>query len=230
MKGDKLFYILINLVIFLTPLVIFAQKVDFSDKIRVQFFSELDAYPESPDAQNTAAPVFEYSITRLKQVAPFLINGLVYGYHFEYTPSDKARNIKEYFEITPLGDISNTQGYITYKSPISKDNFIYVWVEYEKTPEEKLSSKAWQSITHKKISGHGKGKIERGFEGITDCVSDAVKNAVREHFRKVVKNKPREITGDVLIKGEPVLGIKTGYYTITLDFFLDNDIIISYND
>lgn len=222
------FIFFISLIMILFDVRLWAQKADFSDKIRLQFWAELDAYPESKEAADTSAPPFQYPITRLKEVAPYLINGLVYGYHFEYTPGDKARGVKEEFTAKPLGSISDTAGFVTYKSPISQDNYIRVWVEYEKTPEERLSTKAWGSVKNKKISGHGKGKISNGFDGIAECLLDAMKDAVREHFRLISKNKPREITGDLLIKSDPILGINSGYYVISLDFFLDNGIITSY--
>ena len=36
-----------------------------------------------------------------------------------------------------------------------------------------------------------------------------------------IKNKPKEITGSVLIRKQPLLGIDAGKYTIKLDFFLE---------
>ena len=86
----------------------------------------------------------------------------------------------------------------------------------------------WASINHPTISGKGEGKIADGFDGITTAVKEAVKDAVRSYFRGTVKNKPKEITGKVLIRKEPFIGINSGRYVVQLDFFLETDRIISY--
>lgn len=211
-----------------------------SGKLRFLLWAELDAYPglskEKLEQErslsgatvwrNPKNAIFDYPISRIKIVAPFMVNALVCGYHFVYTPSDKARRVAEYFEVEPLGDF---RGQIAYKEPTIKDDLLCAWVEYEKLPDERMRNRAWNSVLTQKISGHGKGKVSNGFDGITDSVKDALKDAVRTHYRKVVKNKPKEISGDVIVKNIPQFGIKSGYYIISLDFFLDNDIIVSYN-
>ena len=79
------------------------------------------------------------------------------------------------------------------------------------------------------IRGRGYGKVSDGFEGYKNAAKDALKNAVREHYRKIVKNKPKEITGSVLIKDIPVTGVVSGKYVINLDFFLEYGRIIEYS-
>jgi hypothetical protein len=79
----------------------------------------------------------------------------------------------------------------------------------------------WASIQNPTIQGIGIGKISDGFDGITAAAKDAVKKAVREYYRNVIKNKPKEITGSVLVRNQPLLGIDAGKYRIKLDFFLE---------
>ena len=56
----------------------------------------------------------------------------------------------------------------------------------------------------------------------------ALKEAVREHFRTQIKNKPKEITGRVLIKNLPKITSVSGKYIVDLDFFVEKDRIIQY--
>lgn len=206
----------------------FSQEAQSEEKIRIQLWAELDAMPELPQAQDTGAPVFDYPIERMKLVAPYIVNGLIYGYHFSYTPSDKARKVAESFEVTPLGDIADIGGKVVYKKPHIKEDALYAWVEYELIEDEVARIKSWQSLDSEKISGRGKGKLSRDFEGIKDAVNDAIKAAVRSHYRLVIKNKPKEIAGDVVIKSDVLFGINEGFYTISLDFFLQNATIDAY--
>jgi hypothetical protein len=46
----------------------------------------------------------------------------------------------------------------------------------------------------------------------------------------LIKNKPQEITGSVLIKKMPTMGIDAGRYMIKLDFFLEYGRIKEYTE
>ena len=86
----------------------------------------------------------------------------------------------------------------------------------------------WNSINFAKIQGKGFGKISDGFDGISDGAKDCLKSAVRSHYRKIIKNKPKEIRGKVIIRKLPRIGIILGRYAVELDFFLETDKIIEY--
>ena len=71
--------------------------------------------------------------------------------------------------------------------------------------------------------------VEKGFEGIEEAAREALKDAIRNHYRKTIKNKPKEINGAVLVRNFPTLGISSGRYVINLDFFLECGKIIEYS-
>lgn len=200
----------------------FAQVPSFTEKIRIPLWAELDAYPGLEDAKGLEG--YEYPVQEIKKIAPFIISGMVYGWEFIYVPYDKSRGIEEYFVITEI----NPTGKITYSSPWIDDTYLRCWCEYTRTKAEVQSYKAWASITHPVIRGRGYGSVKDGFEGIKDAAADSLKSAIREYYRGITKNKPRQITGSVLIKNEPILGIDSGRYAINLDFFLECDTIKKY--
>ena len=47
-------------------------------------------------------------------------------------------------------------------------------------------------------------------------------------LRNTIKNKPKEITGRVLLRKTPMIGIDAGRYVIKLDFFLECGTILEY--
>ena len=226
--------------IFFLPFLIFfvlgadvsAQEADFSEKIRIALWAELDAYPASKeafDAVGKDASPFAYPVSRLKMTAPFLIDGMVYGWSFSFTPSDKLRNVEERLEITEIGSVSGqNESSIVYSKPWIADNKVNVWVEFERTPAMIFTCRMWNTISAKKAQGRGSGKISDGFEGITNAAKDALKDALRAHYRPILKNKSKEIRGRVLIRRAPLLGINAGHYTLDLDFFLETDKITPY--
>lgn len=206
-----------------------AQTPSVVERIRIPLWAEIDAYPGLAEAGDMKAGVFDFPINRLKKTAPFLIAGMVYGWNFTYTPSDKARKVSEYFEIEPIQRDEAYLSGITYSSPWVSDNRLNCWVEFTRTSEMIHVYNLWASINHPTVQGTGSGKISDGFDGITDAISNAVKDAVRTYFRGYIKNKPKEITGKVLVRRQPEFGIRSGEYVIQLDFFLETDRIIQYN-
>ncbi|MCR5766797.1 MAG: hypothetical protein K6G09_12590 [Treponema sp.] len=228
-------FVLLQILFFIPMISLFAQTPSFLEKIRIQLWADLDVYPEyaadfaeskeSEDSQESQAKngIFTYPINQIKDTAPFLINGMLYGWDFIYTPSDKARGVEEYFELIEIQPSSMIKNQIAYSSPlveIEKNQFS-CWCEYVRTSAQIQNYKMWSTITNPIIRARGYGPVDKGFEGIKLAAQDAMKTAVREYYRGKIKNKPKEITGSVLIRSEPLLGIDSGRYAINLDFFLE---------
>ena len=208
---------------------LFAQVPDYTENIRIHTWAELDAYPGLKEAQDLTSGQWDYPINRIKQVAPFLIEGMVYGWNFTYTPYDRLRNVKEYFEITPIKAMSAADGKIHYESPWIQDNKLHCWASFKRTEGQIWTYRQWQSLATQKIKGYGKASIKLGFDGITEASKEALKSAVRAHYRPLEKNKPKEIFGKVIIYKEPKIGITEGQYIVELDFFLESTRIVKYS-
>ena len=220
----------------------FAQTPSIIQHIRFPVWAEIDAYPGTQAAADDAeAQEFAYPISRIKETVPFLIEGLVYGWDFVYVPSDKTRGVEEYLEITPVRSagvpepVEGVEGAqkqpsfnITYSSVWLENNRFNCWIDYTRTDYEVQLYNLWASIQNPTIQGRGYGDLSKGFDGIKEASQEALKNAVREYYRNTIKNKPKEITGRVLLRKIPMLGIDSGRYVIKLDFFLECGTIIEY--
>ena len=198
------------------------------ENVRFHLWESRDAYPGLTEAQDLSSGEFDYPVNALKTVAPKLIGGMVYGWNFIYTPSDKARGVDEYFELEEIQPFNTLKSEIDYEQPWLDESRLNAWVHYRRTPNQIQNFKLWSSIQNPKISGRGYGDLEKGFDGIDDAIKEAAKEAIREHFRNEIKNKPKEISGSILIRKDPTLGIVSGRYTINLDFFLESVKIVSY--
>lgn len=197
-------------------------------KIHFSLWAELDAYPELEQAQDLSSGIYDYSVSRIRQTAPFLIEGMVYGWEFSYTPQDNARGVEENLEITEIVQSAYFLNNITFSSVWFENERMNCWVTFERNESQIQNYNLWASIKNSVIHGRGYGKLSDGFDGIKNAAAEALKNAVREHFRAIIKNKPKQINGKVLIKEPPILGIDAGKYVINLDFFLECDKIIEY--
>ena len=212
---------------------VYAQTPSIIEHIRFAVWADTDAYPGTEAAaSDIQAGEYEYPIARIKEMVPFLLEGLVYGWNFTYTPSDKARGVEEYMEITPVRSPSTGSGTaafdVKYSSVWIENNRFNCWIDYTRTTHEVQTYNLWASIQNPTIQGRGYGDLSQGFEGIKQAAQDALKNAIRSYYRNTIKNKPKEITGRVLVRKTPLLGIDNGQYVINLDFFLECGTILEY--
>src|SRR5574344_2695643 len=224
----------------------FSQEAQQDKQLRIELWAELDAYPglvlsdtlENQSSQNSKSTessnsnknsIYEYAVSRLKEIAPFIMGGMINGWTFDYTPSDKIRSVDEYFSYSPVQEFNQKVNPLEYKKIEVIDGNLDCWVYCNRTKEQQLAYGAWTSIKNPKIHGTGQGSIEEGFDGIKTAVENAIKDAVREYWRTLIKNKPKEIDGKVLLIKAPRIYVKSGKYTVDLDFFMETGRIIKYS-
>lgn len=222
---------LIIAAILLTLPCLNAQEISQEKFIQLYLWAELDAYPESYSAEKETHPEdteFSYPIRRIKELAPFLLEGMIYGWDFVYTPSDKQRGVAEYFERTEIKPLGNDAKNIIYKHPFAEDGKLNVWIEFSRTQAMISYLKYWTASTHPKIRGTGSAPVQDGFDGISKACGEAIKDAVRTYFRTQIRNKPKEISGKVLLRRQPRISTDSGQYVVDLDFFIETVRIIPY--
>lgn len=240
------FSFLFAVLIFTQASFAFSQKAQQDKQLRIELWAELDAYPglvlsdtlENQSSQNSKSTessnsnknsIYEYAVSRLKEIAPFIMGGMVNGWTFDYTPSDKMRSVEEYFSYSPVQEFNQKVNPLEYKKIEVIDGNLDCWVYCNRTKEQQLAYGAWTSIKNPKIHGTGQGSIEEGFDGIKTAVENAIKDAVREYWRTLIKNKPKEIEGKVLLIKAPRIYVKSGKYNVDLDFFMETSRIIKYS-
>lgn len=198
-----------------------AQTPSIVQKIRFPIWAEIDAYPGLEINQDDNQTEYSYAISRIKDVVPFLLEGMIFGWEFTYTPYDKTRKVDEFFEIKPISHSDEYINQIEYSSVWVEEGRFNCWVDYARTEYQIKLYNLWAEIQNPVIQGKGYGSLEKGFEGIKEAVENSCKEAIRAHYNKILKNKPKEIKGKILIRRLPILGIDSGRYIINLDFFLE---------
>ena len=166
----------------------------------------------------------------MKAITPFLLNGMVYGWEFDYTPSDRLRGVPEYFEAKDIRSFEAESKKIFYEQPWFDQSKVHCWANFERDEGMVQSWNQWADVKNPRIMGIGGGKVSKGFEGIQEAAQNALKDAVRNYYRKILKNKPKQITGRVLINKIPAILINSGEYQLQLDFFLETGIIKEYQN
>ena len=220
-----------------------AQVQEQSEQLRILIWADLDAFPGSFDAEKSSVEekkeedkkdqdqlhrIFGFSIERSKQIAPFLLNGMINGWRFDYTPYDRLRGVKEYWEFDEIKPFDPKMNPVEFHDPEPMENKLVSRAYCNRTLMQQEEYRRWSSIVHPHIKGVGRASVEKGFDGIKEACSMALKDAVREYWRTLIKNKPKEISGTVLLIRGPRIYIRSGQYVVDLDFFLETDRIIEY--
>jgi hypothetical protein len=205
--------------------------VDFAPQntVHIMLWALSEAIPGSPEAARPSNNPYAYAAQKIREAAPFLIEGMVYGWKFAYTPSDISRGVEEFFAFEPILTLSQTDAArIQYTQPWHENNKINCWVDFELSETMLFLKQQWQSIAYRRVKGRGHAPLVNGFDGIKEAATESLKSAVREYARGILKNKPRELTGNVLVVNSPFIGINAGRYQLELDFFLELTSTVSY--
>lgn len=211
-------------IIFSLFLSTLSSQSESNKKIRLYLWALKDSYPEITEEQP-----YQQAKEHLRNLSAFMLDGMTYGWDFVYTPSDKLRGVQEYFECTPHHSFDKDKANIEYDSVYVRDDKIFCWVNFERTEQMELYYKQMATVKNPHILGKGKGKVSAGFNGVQDATYNSVKNGVREYYRKILKNKPKEISGTILIRKIPAIYIDSGHYVVELDFFLQTSKIKEYS-
>lgn len=195
-----------------------SKKEGGENLLRISLWSLLEDEPSLEKA--LLANFYDKSIAELKILAPFVLEGMIYGWNFVYVPSDTARQVKELLEVSPIQSLSFPDKNMSFVEPRIENERFYVWLEYKRTDAMMLYKKAWDSVLYPKAKGVGQAPLVHGTEGILEAYEQALKNAIRTYVQKLEKNKPKSISGRVLLSKQPIVGIQSGRYTAALDFFV----------
>jgi hypothetical protein len=168
---------------------------------------------------------------RALEEARTILSGMIYGYRFRYTPGDSVRKIEEDFSLAPVAEILWGDPNMQIADAWVKDSILFLKVTYELEDFQAARRRAWSSNSVEASSGVGSYSVftATSTEGKRNALQDALKNALREALRPVVFNKPREITGEILIWNEPHTIIQSGTYTTQADVKLRVKEIRSYS-
>ena len=157
----------------------------------------------------------------LRDLARYVLGGMVYGWKFSYTPSDRTRHVDEYFSLEPIMEIpdNDTRFSITGFDPAYPR--VSTWAEFLVDEAAARRNVYWGSVAFRASDGRGYGERDHESEGIREAYSDAVRAAVRAFARKQEKNKPREINGEVLLKDTPRLFVSAGRFVVDLTVLMN---------
>ncbi|HNY16718.1 MAG TPA: hypothetical protein PKL75_04645 [Treponemataceae bacterium] len=165
----------------------------------------------------------------LRELARFVLGGMVYGWRFSYTPSDRTRRVDESFTLEPIAEIPDGDPRFSLSGFDPAYPRVSTWAEFLLDDATARRNLYWKSVQFRSADGRGYGDRERESAGIRDAYSDAVRTAVRAYARKLEKNKPKEIRGEVLLKDNPRLFTEAGRFVADITVLVNLIEIVPYS-
>lgn len=164
----------------------------------------------------------------ITELSCYLLSGLVFGSDFSYTPYDKTRNVPEFFEVTEKYRISPDDQALEIKELVPSYPYLYCLAEYTASDVLAKRQESWKTLSYKTVKGYGVGERSDEIQGVYDAYHNAIKDAVRRYAQTLTKNKPAEVSGQFMIKGEPRLYMKSGRFHASLELYIIIDTIRPY--
>lgn len=200
---------------------LYAQNEASYEILRFPLWFPVDNVPSLQKPLEKGESVYTQAIEEIKNLTPFMLESLIYGWKFIYTPSDKLRGVSEYFSVEPaVPVIPDERLTFTDAHLITEGAKLECWAEFRLSPDMIYRRERYKTSTYRSIHGQGEAPMIDGSEGIKEACRQALKDAVRSYARTFIKNKPKEITGTVVLTDLPRYYIKSGKYRADLDFFL----------
>jgi hypothetical protein len=156
---------------------------------------------------------------RLLEEARGVFSAMIYGYRFRYTPGDETRGVAEEFVLLPVAEISWGDPHLRIVDAWTEGSRLYAKLEYELQPFQEDRRRAWGSTAVPTATGLGESSMFPGPapQSKARSLQAAFREAIRNHLRPIRFNKPREVTGEILLWTPPAVVIEAGAYQTRIE-------------
>jgi hypothetical protein len=181
------------------------------DRFRAEFWSSLEGIPQTGEPWPLPLAV---AAERLASEAAWVFAGEIWGFAFDWTPSDKARGLADSFRLEALGSIPKGDPRLHADPARVADGRLLAYVSWRPNETElglvaASGRSPWQSV-----QGGGKGLYQRGEDGRREAFEEAAKAALRELLRGLEPNKPRRVRGRMVFASPPRIGLVDGAWLV----------------
>ena len=152
---------------------------------------------------------------KLLEEGRVLFSGMIYGWTFTYIPGDRARQVAESFELAPVAEIPWGSRRLLVRETEVADVKLWARISYTLDEDESRRRSAWESNTAGLSTGRGKASVMLGPGAKLASLKDAIRDAIRLSLDTRYLNKPRQITGQVVLWDDPQTIVRAGVYGTT---------------
>jgi hypothetical protein len=179
-------------------------------------------------ADTPEPPTKEQIVRALLAEAQFTFSGMIYGFDFVYDPGDPVRKTAESFDLKPVAELRWGDPRLKVVDTRTSDGLLFARISYRPADFQVTRWQGWQSSAIAHASGLGKASYLEASKGRHESVINAIKNAIREHVRQRVYNRPREIRGSLALLDAPRIAVDAMNYVATVRIALQVTEVVPY--
>ena len=221
-KLQPIFYILC--LICILPLPAAAQTI-----LNEEFWAELQPLAsEFPDIPGEKRVSMDAAINRVLEEGRYVFSGMIFGFTFSYTPSDRSRNIAEEFTLEPVFQIPRGDPNLFVHQTRREGQRVFIRLRYLLHDFQEDWYAGTLSNIMRSSAGIGESSYYTGYEEKITAIRNSVKSAVREHARTRIGNKPLKVSGNVFLEGAPRIEVYSGAFHAKSSVRLQIDDVVTY--
>lgn len=148
-----------------------------------------------------------------------VVSGMIYGWEFQYTPSDYKRKIEENFILNPVSQIKKGDMNMKFRDNWVKDYIMYQNLVYRLEDFQKKRIESWNSTIVPTSSGEGESSIYLE-NGKSISLKEAIKDSIKKEFQSRGKDKPKNIKGQILLRENPRVYINSGSFKTQVEVLI----------
>jgi len=142
---------------------------------------------------------------------------MIYGWSFHYEVGERARNIEEKLELTPLGTISANDPRLEVTDVQLKGPNLYLWADYRPEETQRYRLAKWKADKVRTAQGYGQSSLENKYAAL----EDAARAALRAILRGSERNRPKEVSGYISLAAFPRYWMDKGQWTASGRFRIE---------
>ncbi|MDR2553302.1 MAG: hypothetical protein LBD31_09085 [Treponema sp.] len=155
--------------------------------------------------------------TRALEEAAYYFGGMIYGWSFRYEVGERARNIEEKLDLTPLGRVSVEDPRLEPGDVQIKNHILYLWADYRPAGTQRYRLAKWKAGSVRSAQGYGQSLLEN--KGA--ALEDAARAALRAMLRGSERNRPREVVGYISLAAFPRYWLEGGRWAAMGRFLVE---------
>ncbi len=168
------------------------------------------------------------AITRLLEEARWVFSSMIYGFRFEYVPSDVARAVEEEFRLDQVHQIPWGDPGLSVSGGRYEGGIYYADISYKVNEDQIPWVHSWETNILSDIISSGGGSLFSGLDGKIESIRNTVKQALRDYLRPRIYDKPRKVSGTGRLSSVPTYAMTAGEYRCKAGVTIDFDEILEY--
>lgn len=159
----------------------------------------------------------------LRERARVGLSAMLYGYYFDYTLENRARQIAERFQLEPVAEIAIDDPQLQLRDSWRDGELLYAQFTYHPDSARATWLGAWQNALVASASAIGRETIWASDDEQQTAITRAVRQSINDHLRSEYRNKPHQVRGTLLFRHDPKVWIDSGAYWAQVLIYLRID-------